>query len=53
MMTNRAFLRSIGRINIDYGHTSQGCFVVYELSELIEAPIMLFASLDLLNRASL
>lgn len=52
-MTNRAFLGSIGRINIDYGHTSQGCFVVYELSELIEAPIMLFASLDLLNRASL
>lgn len=51
-MANRAFLASIGRINEHNRHTSQGRLVVYKLSELIEAPIMLFASLRSLNRAS-
>ncbi len=52
MMANRTFLTGIGRINEHHRHANQGCLVVYELPELIEAPIMLFASLSLLNRAS-
>lgn len=52
-MADRAFLASIGRINKHYRHASNGRLVVYELPELIEAPVMLFASLSLLNRASL
>ncbi len=51
-MADRAFLASIGRINEHYRHASNSRLVVYELPELIEAPVMLFASLSLLNRAS-
>ena len=51
-MAEWAFLASIGRINEHYRHASYGRLVVYELPELIEAPVMLFASLSLFNRAS-
>ncbi len=52
MMADRTFLASIGRIDEHYRHASQGCLVVNKLSELMEAPIMLLASLRSLNRAS-
>ncbi len=52
MMADRAFLASMGRINKHYRHASNGRLVVYELPDLIEAPVMLFASLRPFNRAS-
>lgn len=50
MMADRAFLRGIGRINVDHRNTGYSCLVVDILPELIEAPVMLFASLSLWNR---
>jgi len=37
MMTDRTFLRCIGRVNVDHGYASNSGFVFYELPELIEA----------------
>ena len=51
-MADRAFLGGIGGIDVDYRHTCNRGFVVDELPKLIEAPVMLFASLRLSNRAS-
>lgn len=53
MMTNRTFLRCIGRINIYYRNASNDRFVIYELSELIETPRKMRASLSLINRGLL
>jgi len=49
-MADRAFLRGVGRINVDHRNTGDSCLVVDILPELIEAPVMLFASLSLWNR---
>ena len=49
-MADRAFLRGTGRINVDHRNTGDSCLVVDILSELIEAPVMLFASMSLCNR---
>jgi len=51
-MADRAFLGGIGGIDVDYRHARDSGFVVDELPKLIEAPVMLFASLRLSNRAS-
>jgi hypothetical protein len=53
MMTDRTFLRGIGRIDIYYRNASNGSFVIYELPELIETPRKMRASLSLLNRSPL
>ena len=47
MMTDWTFLRSIGRVDIDHRHASDGGFVVYELPELIETPRTMSMSLSL------
>jgi hypothetical protein len=47
MMTDRAFLGGIGRINVDHTNTGNRSLVVYELSELIETPRTMFMSLCL------
>jgi hypothetical protein len=49
-MADRAFRRGVGRINVDHRNTGYSCLVVDILPELIEAPVMLFASLSLWNR---
>ena len=46
-MTDRTFLRCIGRVNVDHGYASNSGFVVYELPELVEAPRTMSMSLRL------
>ena len=45
-MTDWAFLRRIGRVNIDYRYASDGGFIVNELPELIETPRTMSMSLS-------
>ncbi len=54
MMTDWAFLRSKGRINIGNRHTSNGCLVANKLPKLIKSPRAMSMSLNLsLNRCPL
>lgn len=53
MVTERAFLRSIGRVDVDQRHASYGSLVGNEFSELVETPRVVITSLGLPNRCPL